>query len=309
MPRRPILNDHTAGEEHQAFLDVLGQLGMSGSEREAALQHIPIDGIRGSDRPRERRHAETSYYSKPYAEAQSAAGLVVDLRMADAVSDIRRLSPPLPDIEVALNDQYSIFIEQTDVMDQGARTLSLAVERANYRALELVRTNQHAAKAIEDGMFFVRLDHLTYDRVGQPTNGDDLAAELCALAATLKDAEFLIAPDATRYPILSGLGARYSYKPGVMMGGIIMPPMDHGRLSELEPTLRERIASKISKRAGYGSLAGPLWLVVDVDHHFYVGAEDLRAISTDVISVADLTGFDLVAIQHLGQKPQIFNIA
>jgi|GEM_PF-5058334 len=133
---------------------------------------------------------------------------MLDLGLRDLVDDVRRQNPPMPDVEIALTDGTSIFIEQTAVMDQHSHLLTLAVEEANFCVAEAQQHDAALAHVLDTGAYIIRFDRLTDAMVGKPVAADTLAAEVCALGQTLSSSILLEKPDVARFPILHGLDAR-----------------------------------------------------------------------------------------------------
>src|SRR5271168_980405 len=61
----------------------------------------------------------------------------------------------------------------------------------------------------------------------------------------------------------------------------------------------ERIAAKLEKRNGYGDLSDPLWLVLDVDHYFYIERDHVHGIASNVLKDIEVSGFDSIANSRL----------
>ena len=160
MARKPAhFTQHTNEETHLRVKAALSQLGMSVDAREDKLNDITVDGVRIGDRLAEMRKPGTTFYGQTYIEARSAAMLMVNLCVEQLVLDVRRLDPPAPDIEVRFRDGTSIFVEQTMVMDDGARRLSMAVDNAN--AAVMATADSAVLTALDAGLLTIRLDRLT----------------------------------------------------------------------------------------------------------------------------------------------------
>ncbi len=275
------------------------------SDRETRMHDVQVDGVRIGERRSELRKPETSYYGQTFVEARSAAGLMVDLGLASIVADIRRREPPFPDVEVCLRDGNSIFIEQTMVMDPAAHRLSMAVEEINIRVNRTAEADIELGYIFNNGAFIIRLDRLTESHLALTLPIDALASEVCALARELGGPVFVQCPESARYPVLTTLDARFSYHPGSRTGAVIHPPMDHGRLHVLAPTLRERLRSKFDKVGTYPASCRPLWLVLDVDHHFPPTGSRLDAAARNIVLDENPHGFDRVIVQQMRHLPII----
>jgi len=307
MARKPAhFTNHTAEEVHLGFKAAVQSLGMPVSDRESQLQEIRLDGVRIGDRKGELRKPGTSYYGQTFVEARSAAGLMVDLGLASIVLDVRRREPPMPDIEVCLRDGGSIFIEQTMVMDPDAHRLSLVVEETNIRVAGNAAKDAALGYVLESGSFTIRLDRLAECHLLLDLPVDALVAEVCGLGRGLQANISLGCPDAVVYPLLSDLEARYFYRLGVPTGHVIHPPYDHGRLEMLPQLLLERLRAKVDNATAYPSTCRPLWLVLDVDHHFDVGPR-LEAVARPLVRSEYASGFDRVVVQHLRRAPIVID--
>ncbi len=296
------MTEHTNEEVHLRFEAAVAQLGQSVDAREGQMHALLIDGVRFGDRLAELRRPGTMFYSQSYVEARSAAMLVVDLGMADCVRDLRRLKPPAPDIEVVLNNGASIFLEQTMVMDEDAHRLSVAVDRAN--ALVRESTDVAVGAALKAGLVTIRLDRLAPAYHSLTVSADELADEVSNLVKTFHGGERLIDPGPA-YPLLHQLGARAFYHLGLETASPLQPPMDHGRATVFESTIRERVRSKLEKAKGYSSQSHPLWLILDVDYHFGLVAFD--AVAQSVLASERMTPFDRVVVQQARRPPLVID--
>ena len=249
MARKPAhFTQHTNEETHLRIKAALSQLGMSVDAREDKLNDITVDGVRIGDRLAEMRKPGTTFYGQTYIEARSAAMLMVNLGLEQLVLDVRRLEPPAPDIEVRFRDGTSIFVEQTMVMDDGARRLSMAVDDVN--AAVMATADSAVRTALDAGLLTIRLDRLTTAHLDLEIPAVDLAAEVCAIARTLVDDVSLMPADPAAHPLLHELAARIFYRRGLKTGSPIQPPMDHARAALVGPRLSKCRFGKNSQRPG-----------------------------------------------------------
>jgi len=302
MARKPThFTPYSNDESHLRFKAVVAQLGQGVDAREDRLAEVRIDGVRFGDRLPEMRKPGSMFYAQSYVEARSIGMLMVDLDLAERVRDIRRLEPPAPDIEVMLDDGQSIFVEQTMVMDEGARRLSVLVDDVNAA----VRASDDAAvqRGLNAGLLTIRLDRLSAADLELEIAAADLTAEVCAIASALQDDVALLRPDPSTAPNLHQLDARVFYRTGLKTGSPIQPPMDHGRPGLVEPTLRARLRKKIEKAGHYAAICRPLWLVLDVDYHF--GLATFNNVARTVIAEEAPECFDRIIVQQARTAPLI----
>ena len=304
MARKPThFTTYTAEEVHLRFKAAVESLGMRVSDRDAQIHELPIDGIRVGDRKSELRKPGTSYYGQTFVEARSTAGLMVDLGLAPLVADIKRHEPPLPDVEVCLRDGTSIFIEQTMVMDSDAHHFSTTIEETNILINRAAETDHTLERVLNGGIFTIRLDRLNDGHLTLALRADALAAEVCVLARQLHGPISLGRPERTTYPLLAQLNALYFYQLKSRTGSAFQPPADHGRLHMFTPALRERLRSKLGKVSTYPPACRPLWLVLDVDHHFPSIGSRLDAIARNVVKSEKPHGFDRIVVQQMRHAP------
>ena len=249
---------HTAEEIDLSFKAAVESLVMRVSELKAKLHEIPIDGVRSGVRKGELRKPDTSYYGQTFVEARSAAGLMVDLGLAPLVLDVRRREPPFPDVEVCLQDGNSIFIEQTIVMDPDAHRLSIVIEETNISVTQAAATDGALRDILDVGLFTIRLDHKTERHLTLTLPVRALSAEVCSVGRQLEGDVPWRRPKPKDYPLLAELSAHIFYRPVIRTGAVIQPPMDHGRLPVLPPTLREWLRSKLGKAGTYAAECRPL---------------------------------------------------
>jgi hypothetical protein len=302
MARKPThFTTHTNEEMHLRFKAAVEQLGMGVDNRESKLHDLTVDGVRLGDRLAEMRKPGTSFYGQSYVEARSAARLMVDLGWDQRVRDIRRLEPPAPDVEVVFDERASIYIEQTMVMDDAAHRLSTTVDSANAVVMRMAATDLVVGHALDAGLLTIRLDRLTPAHLELMIPADDLADEICALARTLRADVSLMRPDPMTQQLLHKLGAQIFYRLGLKTGSPIQPPMDHGRVGMLGPALRKQLRKKVEKAQLYAAKCRPLWLVLDIDHHFGIGS--FERIARDAVASETPGCFERTVVQQVRYAP------
>lgn len=163
-----------------------------------------------------------------------------------------------PDVEVCLHDGNSIFIEQTIVMDPDAHRLSIAIEETNISVTQAAATDGGLRDILDVGLFTIRLDHKTERHLTLTLPVRALSAEVCSVGRQLEGDVSWRRPKPKDYPLLAELSARIFYRPVIRTGAVIQPPMDHGRLPVLPPTLREWLRSKLGKAGTYAAECRPL---------------------------------------------------
>jgi hypothetical protein len=305
MARKPShFTEHSNEEMHLRFKAAVAQLGQGVDVRSDRLQEIRVDGQRLGDRLAEMRKPGSTYYAQSYVEAQSIGMLMVDLGLADRVRDIRRLEPPAPDVEVCLDDNSSIFVEQTMVMDDGARRISMLVDDVN--AAVRTSVDPDVRRGLDSGLLTIRLDRLSPADLELEIATDDLTAEVSAIASALRNDVSLLRPDPATAPILAELDARIFYRTGLKTGSPIQPPMDHGRPETVEPTLRVRLRKKMEKAGHYSAICRPLWLALDIDYHF--GLATFNNVARAVIAEENPECFDRVIVQQARTAPLIIEL-
>jgi hypothetical protein len=291
---------------HLRFEGAVERLGMSVDAGEEEVNDVPVDGVRLGDRLGEMRKPGTSFYGQSYVEARSAARLMAALGLAAIVQDVRRLEPPAPDVQVLFNDGGCVFIEQTMVMDDDARRATVAIEEVNATVNRVAETDSALRGALDAGLLTIRLRGLTpQNHTTIPVN--ELAAEVAALARSIRQDLRLARADPITSPLLYGLDAMIFYRLGLRTAGAIQLPMDHARIETFAPALRERLRAKSEKARHYKSECRPLWLLLDVDHNFAL--HSLEAAARAIIASENPSGFDRIVIQQMRHAPVVLELS
>jgi hypothetical protein len=306
MARKPVhFTEHTAEEMREMFSSAIGALGMRTADpgRDNRIHAVLIDGVALGARKRELRKPGSVYYAQSYLEARATAGMLVDLEIADEVKNVVR--GDAPDITVHFRDGTMVFVEQAMIMDSAATRFSLAVDDANILAEAAANSDARLRALFDSGLLTVHLD-LTDKDLELRFKPEVLAAEIIGVAHTIVAETALQAVDPERFPVLGRLGARMHYKPcSAQTARPIQLPAYHGRANMLEPALREVVKKKIEKANGYPPSCAPLWLLLDIDHHF--DAHDTwRLIANRVVGDVLQSRFDRIVVQHPSDSPLTF---
>jgi hypothetical protein len=290
---------------HATFTAAVTSLGMGVDSRTARVHNVHVDGMSIGARLGELRHGETSFYMKSYAEANAVAHLAVNLDLDHETKvDVLRLLEPEPDTKLTVDGATLAFVEQTMVMDQAAHRLTLDVEAINT-ALR-ANADPDIVAAFTNGMLTLRFINIpdSYYDTGLPA--DAIVREIIALTRSFNGVEKgSIDPDASSVPILAGMRTVGSYR---LNGATVSPVMilaDHGRPQIVADTLAERLRDKRKKAAGYPAACRPLWLLLDIDHHF--GFHDFSSVARAVVDRERPTEYDRVIVAQTYAKPLVFD--
>ena len=109
--------------------------------------------------------------------------------------------------------------------------------------------------------------------------------------------------DRSAFPVLASMRAFGSFRVPGKTYSAVSPIGDHGRLGLLQNALAEQIRKKRIKTARYPETFRPLWLLLDVDHHF--GWRDDTNLARAVIEAENPLEFDRVIVQQTYAEPLI----
>ena len=307
MARKPIHFTESTGEEmRKMFSSAISALGMrmAGAERDRRIDAVRVDGVALGGRKGELRKPGSAFYAQSFLEARAAAGMLVDLELDGDVENVIR--GDAPDITVYFRDGRTLFVEQAMVMDSAATRFSLAIDDANILAEAITSSDAQLRAIFEGGLFIIRLDHLTDEDLELRFKPEALAAEIIELGHTIAHETALQRVDGRRFPLLGQIGAWMHYKPcNALTARPIQLPAYHARRHMLEPVLRDVVKKKIEGAKGYPLSCAPLWLLLDVDHHFDARGA-LQPVANRVIDDLSESRFERIVVQHPGDSPLSF---
>jgi hypothetical protein len=305
MSRKPTLTKHPNADMHAIFTAAVTSLGMRVDPRTARIHNVLVDGEPIGARLGELRKPETSFYMKSYAEANAVAHLAVNLDLdLKGTVDVLRLAEPEPDTKLTLDGATLAFVEQTVVTDQAAHRLTLDVEAINS-ALRAC-TEPDVVAAFASGMLTLRFNDIpdSYYETGLPI--DAIVHEIIALTRSFNGAEQRsIDPNASSVPFLAGMKAVGSYRLNGATASPVMTLVDHGRSDMVGDLLTERLQDKRKKAPGYPDACRPLWLLIDIDHHF--GYNDFTSVARSVVERERPTEYDRIIVAQTYAKPRVFD--
>ena len=302
MARKPSLTDQTNAASHELFKAAVARLGQRtdpGTDRRHA---VLVDGVALGDRQNEMRRPGTAFYEQTFSEANAVAHLAVKLGLdREGTVDVLRRLTPMPDAELTVNGTTVAFVEQTMVMDQQAHLLTLNVEALNT---SIMSAEDPALRAhLERGMLIVRLNEIPVDYYATGLPVEVLVEEVIRFAQSRQEDTPAMKIDRSAFPVLGSMRAFGLFRVPGKTYSPVAPIVDHGRPGLLQNALAEQIRKKRTKAAGYPETCRPLWLLLDVDHHF--GWRDDSNLARAFIEAETPLEFDRVIVQQTYAEPLI----